>query len=48
MRLLARFPFKFSSPVPSFFIKNTPTWMNHQGQNAVLEDDQAEDDPPKP
>lgn len=39
-RLLARFPFKFSSPVPMFVIKNTPKWLNHQGQNRVLEDDQ--------
>lgn len=39
-RLLARFPFKFSSPVPTFVIKNTPRWYNHQGQNGVLEDDQ--------
>lgn len=83
-RLLARFPFKFSSvrfskqqlpahlsahrcnhasrtvlttapnplsfsnnrtqnrtqPIPMFVIKNTPKWVNHQGQNRVLEDDQ--------
>lgn len=23
-----------------FVIKNTPKWLNHQGQNRVLEDDQ--------
>ena len=39
-RLFARFPFKFSSKVPAFFIKNTPRWFSHIGQNAILEDDQ--------
>lgn len=39
-RLFARFPFKFSSPIPKFVIKNTPQWYSHIGQNAILEDDQ--------
>ena len=39
-RLFARFPFKFSSKVPAFVIKNAPRWFSHIGQNAVLEDDQ--------
>ena len=40
-RLFARFPFKFSSKIPKFFIKLTPTWYAHIGQNGVLEDDQV-------
>jgi phenylpropionate dioxygenase-like ring-hydroxylating dioxygenase large terminal subunit len=39
-RLFARFPFKFSSRLPSFFIKLTPRWLTHIGNNGVLEDDQ--------
>lgn len=39
-RLFARFPFKFSSPIPGFFIKLTPQWYSHINQNRVLEDDQ--------
>ena len=39
-RLFARFPFKFSSKIPSFFIKLTPRWYSHVGNNRVLEDDQ--------
>ena len=39
-RLFARFPFKFSSKIPGFFIKLTPRWYSHLGQNTVLEDDQ--------
>jgi len=39
-RLFARFPFKFSSKLPSFFIKRTPRWWTHIGNNGVLEDDQ--------
>jgi len=38
-RVFARFPFKFSQ-LPSFFIKRTPRWYSHIGQNGVLEDDQ--------
>lgn len=39
-RLFARFPFKFSSKLPAFFIKLTPRWYSHIGNNRVLEDDQ--------
>ncbi|MDF5717195.1 MAG: Rieske 2Fe-2S domain-containing protein [Rhizonema sp. NSF051] len=39
-RLFARFPFKFSSKTPGLFIKLTPRWYSHIGQNGVLEDDQ--------
>lgn len=39
-RLFARFPFKFSSKLPGLFIKLTPRWYSHIGQNTVLEDDQ--------
>lgn len=39
-RLFARFPFKFSSPIPRLAIGLTPRWYSHLGQNAVLEDDQ--------
>ncbi|NJM46616.1 MAG: Rieske 2Fe-2S domain-containing protein [Alkalinema sp. RU_4_3] len=40
-RLFARFPFQFSSKIPEFFIKITPRWYSHMGQNAILEDDQV-------
>jgi phenylpropionate dioxygenase-like ring-hydroxylating dioxygenase large terminal subunit len=39
-RMFARFPFKFSSKIPGLFMKLTPRWLSHIGQNAVLEDDQ--------
>ncbi|MEM6717102.1 MAG: Rieske 2Fe-2S domain-containing protein, partial [Cyanobacteria bacterium P01_C01_bin.147] len=39
-RLFARFPFKFSAKLPSFFIKLTPRWYSHISNNRVLEDDQ--------
>jgi phenylpropionate dioxygenase-like ring-hydroxylating dioxygenase large terminal subunit len=39
-RLFARFPFKFNSKLPSFFIKLTPRWYSHIGNNNILEDDQ--------
>lgn len=39
-RLFALFPFKFSSKLPGFFLKLTPRWSSHIGQNRVLEDDQ--------
>ena len=39
-RLFARFPFKFSSKLPGFFIKLTPRWYSHINNNRVLEDDQ--------
>lgn len=39
-RVFARFPFKFSSKLPAFFLKLSPRWYSHLGQNGVLEDDQ--------
>ncbi len=39
-RLFARFPFKFASPIPAFFIKLSPRWYSHVNQHTVLEDDQ--------
>ena len=39
-RIFARFPFKFPSKIPALFMKLTPRWLSHIGQNAVLEDDQ--------
>ncbi len=39
-RVFARFPFKFASKVPAFFISNTPQWYSHINNNAILEDDQ--------
>ncbi len=39
-RVFARFPFKFSSKLPGFFIKLTPRWYSHISNNRVLEDDQ--------
>ena len=39
-RLFARFPFKFASPIPRFFIKLSPRWYTHIRNNNILEDDQ--------
>ena len=39
-RIFARFPFKFASKVPAFFIGVTPAWYSHISNNAILEDDQ--------
>ncbi|NJR50331.1 MAG: Rieske 2Fe-2S domain-containing protein [Leptolyngbyaceae cyanobacterium CSU_1_3] len=39
-RVFARFPFKFSSKLPGFFIKLTPRWYSHISNNNILEDDQ--------
>ena len=39
-RLFAIFPFKFSSKIPGLFLKLTPRWYSHIGQNSILEDDQ--------
>lgn len=39
-RVFARFPFKFASKLPSTFIRLTPRWYSHLGNNTVLEDDQ--------
>ena len=39
-RLFARFPFKFASPIPRFFIGLSPKWYTHISNNNILEDDQ--------
>jgi phenylpropionate dioxygenase-like ring-hydroxylating dioxygenase large terminal subunit len=39
-RVFARFPFKFASKIPAFFINATPAWYSHINNNAILEDDQ--------
>lgn len=39
-RVFARFPFKFASRIPAFFIRATPKWYSHINNNAILEDDQ--------
>ena len=39
-RIFARFPFRFASKLPAFFIKLAPRWFNHLNQNRILEDDQ--------
>jgi phenylpropionate dioxygenase-like ring-hydroxylating dioxygenase large terminal subunit len=39
-RVFARFPFKFSTKLPAFFIQLTPRWYSHLSNNSVLEDDQ--------
>lgn len=39
-RLFARFPFKFASPIPRFFIQLSPRWYTHIRNNNILEDDQ--------
>lgn len=39
-RFFARFPFKFTSKFPRFFLKLTPQWFSHVNQNVILEDDQ--------
>tara|TARA_B110000977_G_scaffold27800_1_gene35359 strand:- start:18022 stop:19713 length:1692 start_codon:yes stop_codon:yes gene_type:complete len=39
-RLMARFPFIFSSALPRMFFKIVPRWWSHLNQNAILEDDQ--------
>jgi phenylpropionate dioxygenase-like ring-hydroxylating dioxygenase large terminal subunit len=39
-RVFARFPFKFASKLPAFFIGATPNWYSHINNNAILEDDQ--------
>jgi phenylpropionate dioxygenase-like ring-hydroxylating dioxygenase large terminal subunit len=40
-RIFARFPFKFASKIPAFFISATPQWYSHISNNAILEDDQV-------
>ena len=39
VRLLARFPFRFNSALPRLVISKAPRWIQHIGQNGVLEDD---------
>jgi phenylpropionate dioxygenase-like ring-hydroxylating dioxygenase large terminal subunit len=40
VRLMARFPFRFNSWLPRLVISRAPRWVQHVGQNGVLEDDQ--------
>jgi phenylpropionate dioxygenase-like ring-hydroxylating dioxygenase large terminal subunit len=40
VRLLARFPFNFQFWLPRLIISKSPRWVQHLGQNGVLEDDQ--------
>ena len=40
VRLMARFPFRFNAALPRLVIKYAPRWVQHLGQNGVLEDDQ--------
>jgi phenylpropionate dioxygenase-like ring-hydroxylating dioxygenase large terminal subunit len=39
-RIFARFPFQFSSPLPRLLVGLRPRWLQHIGNNTVLEDDQ--------
>jgi phenylpropionate dioxygenase-like ring-hydroxylating dioxygenase large terminal subunit len=39
-RIFARFPFQFSSPLPRLLVGLRPRWLQHIGNNLVLEDDQ--------
>ncbi|MFZ9621499.1 MAG: Rieske 2Fe-2S domain-containing protein [Prochlorococcaceae cyanobacterium] len=39
-RIFARFPFQFSSPLPKLLVGLRPRWLQHIGNNVVLEDDQ--------
>jgi phenylpropionate dioxygenase-like ring-hydroxylating dioxygenase large terminal subunit len=39
-RLIARFPFQFSSPWPGRLLRLRPQWLQHIGNHTVLEDDQ--------
>ncbi|MFN7901158.1 MAG: Rieske 2Fe-2S domain-containing protein [Synechococcaceae cyanobacterium] len=40
-RLFARFPFRFNSPWPGLLLRLSPQWLQHIGNNKVLEDDQV-------
>jgi hypothetical protein len=40
-RLFARFPFRFSSPLPRLLLGLRPQWLQHIGNHTVLEDDQV-------
>ena len=39
-RLFARFPFKFDKPITAKLLALRPMWLQHIGNNLVLEDDQ--------
>ena len=39
-RVFARFPFQFSAPIPRLLVGLRPRWLQHIGNNTVLEDDQ--------
>jgi len=40
-RLIARFPFRFESPLPALLLRLRPLWLQHLGNHTVLEDDQV-------
>jgi len=40
-RLIARFPFRFESPLPRLLLRLRPEWLQHIGNHTVLEDDQV-------
>jgi len=40
-RLIARFPFRFESKLPSLLLRLRPLWLQHLGNHKVLEDDQV-------
>ena len=40
-RLIARFPFRFRSPLPATLLRLRPRWLQHLGNHTVLEDDQV-------
>jgi len=40
-RLFARFPFRFSSPIPRLLLGLRPTWLQHIANHTILEDDQV-------
>ena len=39
-RIVVRFPFQFSSPLPKLLVGLRPRWLQHIGNHTVLEDDQ--------
>ena len=40
-RLFARFPFRFTSPIPRLLLSLRPTWLQHIANHTILEDDQV-------
>ncbi|MCP9808429.1 Rieske 2Fe-2S domain-containing protein [Cyanobium sp. HWJ4-Hawea] len=40
-RLFARFPFRFSSPLPGLLLRLRPQWLQHIANHTILEDDQV-------